>query len=54
MRFSTMCSAGRYRRLSGSVLASRETGAMLTRDDVRGGRVSAYQDVTDRKLGLID
>ena len=48
------CSAGRYPKLSGSVLASSDTGAMLALDDVRGGRVSAYQDVTDRKLGLID
>ena len=31
-----------------------EAGAMLALDDVRGGRVSAYQDVTDRKLGFID
>ena len=37
-----------------AVHESSEAGAMLALDDVRGGRVSAYQDVTDRKLGLID
>ena len=37
-----------------AVHESSETGAMLALDDVRSGRVSAYQDVTDRKLGLID
>ena len=37
-----------------AVHESSQAGAMVTLDDVRSGRVSAYQDVTDRKLGLID
>ena len=37
-----------------AVHESSEAGAMVTLDDVHSGRVSAYQDVTDRKLGLID
>lgn len=37
-----------------AVHESSEVGAMVTLDDVLSGRVSAYQDVTDRKLGLID
>ena len=37
-----------------AVHESSEAGAMVTLDDVRSGRVSAYQDVTDRKLGLIN
>lgn len=37
-----------------AVHESSQAGAMVTVDDVRSGRVSAYQDVTDRRLGLID
>ena len=37
-----------------AVHESSQAGAIVTLDDVRSGRVSAYQDVTDRKLGLID
>ena len=36
-----------------AVHESSQAGAVVTLDDVRSGRVSAYQDVTDRKLGLI-
>ena len=54
MRCLMTCAVGRSRRRSGAVLASSEMGAMPTLDEVRGGRVSAYQDVTDRKLGFID
>lgn len=37
-----------------AVHESSQVGAMVRLDDVRSGRVTAYQDVTDRKLGLID
>ena len=37
-----------------AVHESSQAGAIVTLDDVRSGRISAYQDVTDRKLGLND